>query len=370
MKNKIIAVIGIGRLGLGLSLNFERAGFKVFGNDIRNIHVKNINNKKFKSIEPGINKLLKRSKKFYVTNSLKDTVSKSDIIFITVRTETEKDGSYDVSQCDQVVKSLIKLGFQKKQKTVIINCNVNPGYTDKIREKLLPLNYKTSFNPEWVAQGTIIKDQSKPDLIVIGEHDSKEGKKIEKIYKKMCINSPQVFKMNSLSAEITKVSLNCFLTTKITFANMIGDLSQRVGADYKKILKAIGTDSRIGNKYFSYGFGYGGPCFPRDNRAIIKYLKSNHINPLLPIATQSYNKKHLQYQIMNFKKKNKKLSKKIKISGVTYKSGVDIIEESQQLQFAVRLADKGYKVIIEDLAAVCKKVYKMYGDKFEYIKLK
>ncbi len=368
MKIKNISIIGIGRLGLCLSLNFERAGFQVFGCDIRSDYIKKINNKKINSIEPFVNSYLKKSKNFIATNSLKETISKSDIIFITVRTETTKDGSYDVSQCDKVVQSLFNFGRQKKQKSLIINCNVNPGYTESVRKKLLRLNFKTSFNPEWVAQGTIVKDQSNPDLIVIGEHDKKEGNKIEKIYKKMCLNNPPFYKMNSLSAEITKISLNCFLTTKITFANMIGDLAERVGADQNKILKAIGTDTRIGSKYFAYGFGYGGPCFPRDNRAIIKFMKSKKIIPLLPDATQKYNKLHLNYQIKKFVEKNPDKSKPIKISGVTYKAGVDILEESQQLKFALKLVAKGYKVIIEDLSSVCKQVRKLHGDKFVYRK--
>ena len=364
-----IAVIGIGRLGLALSLNFEKAGFQVIGCDIRNDYVNKIEKKEINTVEPSIKSMLLKSKNFKATSSLKNAIDNSDIIFITVRTETEIDGSYDVSQCEEVVNSLIKLGFQKIMKTIVINCNVNPGYTESVRKKLQSYNYKTSFNPEWVAQGTIVKNQNEPDLIVIGEHDTDEGNKIENIYKSMCLNSPPVFKMNCVSAEIAKISLNCFLTTKITFANMIGDIANSVNADHNKILEAIGNDSRIGKKYFSYGFGYGGPCFPRDNRALIKFMKSNNIEPHLPIATQQFNKLHLNYQVENFMKSNQDFSKPIKIKGVTYKPGVDILEESQQLLFALKLANKGYKVIIEDLPSVCSEVKKLYGDKFVYVDL-
>ena len=364
-----IAVIGIGRLGLALSLNFERVGFQVIGCDVRNDYINEIEKKKIETVEPFVKSMLQNSKNFKATSSLKNAIENSDIIFITVRTETELDGSYDVSQCEEVVNSLIKLGFQKKMKTVVINCNVNPGYTDSVRKKLESYNYKTSFNPEWVAQGTIVKNQNEPDLIVIGEHDVNEGNKIENIYKSMCLNSPPVFKMNSISAEIAKISLNCFLTTKITFANMIGDIANSANADHNKILEAIGNDSRIGKKYFSYGFGYGGPCFPRDNRALIKYMNSKNIEPCLPVATQQFNKIHLKYQVENFLNSNKDFSKPIKIKGVTYKPGVDILEESQQLLYALELSNKGYKVIIEDLASVCSEVKKLYGDKFVYVAL-
>ena len=368
-KLKVIGVIGIGKLGLALSLNFERAGFKVYGCDIKESYIEDINKKKHKTIEPSVKKLLKKSKNFLALSDLKKTLLKSDVIFLTVRTMTNKDGSYDVSQCDTVINSIIKIGAQKKKKTFIINCNVNPGFTNKVKKQLLPLNYKVSFNPEWVAQGSIINDQSRPDVIVIGEPSAKEGSLIEKIYNKMCLNSPKVFKMDALSAEITKISLNCFLTTKITFANMIGDIANKVGANHKKILQAIGEDKRIGNKYFSYGFGYGGPCFPRDNRAIIKYMKSIDIRPLIPKATQKFNELHLDYQINSFTKDNSNFKKNLKISGVTYKQGVDIIEESQQLKYAVKLQSKGYKITIEDLASVCKQIRKIYGNKFKYIEL-
>lgn len=369
MTDYKIGVIGIGKLGLALSLNFEKAGFKVYGCDIRDDYVEKLNKKNFTSIEPHINGLLDQSKNFIATTSLENTILNSNIIFITVRTETNQDGSYDVSQCDKAVDSLIKIGYQNEQKSIVINCNVNPGYTESVRKRLKPLNYKTSFNPEWVAQGTIVDDQIKPDVIVIGEEDNDEGIKIENLYKKMCHNSPPVFKMNSLSAELTKISLNCFLTTKITFANMIGDIANSVGADHKKILSAIGSDSRIGKKYFSYGFGYGGPCFPRDNRALIKYMKSNNIEPVLPNATQDFNQLHLKYQIKSFIENNQDMSKPIKIKGVTYKPGVDILEESQQLQYALELANHGYKVVIEDLTSVCLQIKKLYGDKFAYIEI-
>ena len=150
---------------------------------------------------------------------------------------------------------------------------------------------------------------------------------------------------------------------------MIGDIANSVGADHKKILSAIGSDSRIGKKYFSYGFGYGGPCFPRDNRALIKYMKSNNIEPVLPNATQDFNRLHLKYQIKSFIKNNQDMSKPIKIKGVTYKPGVDILEESQQLQYALELANHGYKVVIEDLTSVCLQIKKLYGDKFAYIEI-
>lgn len=365
MQNLTIGVIGIGRLGLGLALNFERSGFAVWGCDIRDDYVRQLKEGEYNTIEPEINTLLDNATKFHPTTSLKDTVENSNILYITVRTETEPDGSYDVSQADSVVESLMDLGVQNEPKTLIINCNVNPGYTRTVDQRLSQFNYKVSFNPEWVAQGTIVRNQAEPDVIVIGECDELEGSKIIGIYEKMCLNKPPVYRMDSLSAEITKVSLNCFLTTKITFANMVGDLANKVGANADIILKAIGSDSRIGGKYFAHGFGYGGPCFPRDNRAMIKFANDHDIEPLLPEATQKYNDKHLEYQIDDLTAVLPK-GQEIIVSGVTYKPGVDILEESQQLLYAKSLAERGFKVIVEDIASVCNQVQEKYGGLFEY----
>ena len=364
MKKENIGVIGIGKLGLSLALNFEKIGYKVWGCDIRQSYVKSLASKKYSTIEPSIDELLASSECFFPTTSLKETVENCNILYITVRTETEPDGSYDVSQAENVVESLLSLGFQNTPKTLIINCNVNPGYTNSVHERLAAYNYKTSFNPEWVAQGTIVINQTNPDVVVIGEYDAEEGEKILSLYSHLCKNKPAIYRMDCLSAEITKVSLNCFLTTKITFANMVGDIANKVGADSKKILEAIGSDSRIGGKYFSYGYGYGGPCFPRDNRAMIKYAQDNKIEPLLPIATQSYNSKHLEYQV-EFDKSKFAHDEKVYIDGVSYKPGVDILEESQQLLYAKTLADEGYSVVIRDLPSVCSQVRKLYGDLFE-----
>ena len=112
-------------------------------------------------------------------------------------------------------------------------------------------------------------------------------------------------KMNALSAEITKLSLNCFLTTKISFANMIGDISEKVGGETSKILNAIGSDSRVGNKYLGYGYGYGGPCFPRDNRALSIFANDNEIDAVISKATDKMNVKHLEYQLNMFYRKNR-----------------------------------------------------------------
>jgi len=364
---KKISVIGIGKLGLCFALVLERAGYNVIGCDIKEDYVKSINDKTFKTVELKVEKYLKESKNFEATTNLEKIVDFSDIIFITVRTTSLSDGSYDCSQVDNVINDIIKLGISKNIKQLIISCNVNPGYSNEVQEKLKKYNYIVNYNPEWIAQGSIIHDQEYPDLVVIGENDERSGDIIKKIYNNVCLNKPIFHRMDRLSAEITKISLNCSLVSRISTANMIGEMAIKSGVDPNKILNAIGSDSRIGNKYFKYGFGYGGPCFPRDVRAFIKYASIIGVSSLMVSSAEETNKRHLEFQVNNFIKNNSK-EELVVFDSITYKPGVTIIEESQQLLYAVEIAKNGYKVLIKEHIDVIKQVQKMYGDLFLYKK--
>ncbi len=361
-----IGVLGIGRIGLCLALNLSRIGFQVYGYDIRRDYVAAIKSKTYKTIEPDVTKMLVDNETMIPTTDIEEVLSRSEALFVSVGTASTPEGPYDHQQVDALISDIVDCGPQDSLKTLIINCNVYPGFSDKTHDKLKDLNYKVSYNPEWVAQGQIVNDQLYPELVVIGESDQGEGDKIEYIYQKLCKSQPSIHRMDRLSAEITKVALNCYLTTKISFANMVGDLALKVGAEPEKILSAIGNDSRIGLKYFKYGFGYGGPCFPIDNEAFIHYANSCGVKPALSIATQEANEKHIEYQIEEFIS-NHSLNEEVIMDYVTYKKGVDIILNSQQLLFAVKLAEMGYNVFIKDNPVVQAKVRELYGDLFRYV---
>ncbi|HEY0679718.1 MAG TPA: hypothetical protein VGD17_15645, partial [Chitinophagaceae bacterium] len=166
---------------------------------------------------------------------------------------------------------------------------------------------------------------------------------------------------------ITKLATNCFLTMKIAFANSIGDLSEKTGAETEKILAAIGSDSRIGNKFLRYGYGFGGPCFPRDNRALDYFGKQHQYDLLLSKATDECNRLHLEFQFQQYMRANVN-GNPIHFYSLTYKAGTTILEESQQLALAVKLAEAGKKVIIHESDEVIKEVQSRYGNIFEYAK--
>ncbi len=384
MKNTTsnISVIGIGRLGLAWSLVLEKAGFNVVGCDIIEDYVKSLNDKSFKTIEPKVSKYLKDSKNFYATTDLKLAISSSNLIFVNVKTESDNDGKYDHSQLDVLVESIIKLGKQNNLKHLVIATNVNPGYCNSLAKRLDSLNYKVSFNPEYVQQGRIIDWDENPEIVVIGANEKEIGDELERTIKKVCKNEPPFYRMDRLSAEISKLALNCFLTVKISYANSIGDLAIKAGADPLKILEAIGGDSRIGSKNLKYGFGYGGPCFPRDNKALLHYANCLKASAPLNEAADKINNEHYNFILKDFISKNepsmtiifdgignmKNLnSNKIKVfEGVAYKAGTSILDQSQQLMMAIDLSKNNFKVIINDIEEVTAQLKDKYANLFLY----
>jgi hypothetical protein len=358
-----ISVLGVGKLGLCLALNLERKRFNIMGIDISQHYIDSLNEKTFTTTEPFVNEYLKDSKNIKFSTELKNAL-KNDIIFVVVRTPSTEDCKYDHSQIETIVNQLIALGKQSNRKDLIINCTTFPGYCQTLQEKLKEYNYYVSYNPEFIAQGTIIKDQINPDNVLIGEADKYAGDLIEAIYKQMCETNPIINRMTVTEAELTKLSVNCFLTTKISYANMIGDIAERLDCDPNVVLSAVGTDSRIGSKYIKTGFGFGGPCFPRDNRALAKCGEEVGVDVIISKATDEMNEKHLEYQIEQFVKNNPNKNKIVEIPFITYKKEATIIEESQQLKFAVRLKELGYTIKILDQRKEVLNQIKNYGFKY------
>ncbi|NDF35773.1 MAG: hypothetical protein EB154_08005, partial [Nitrosopumilaceae archaeon] len=220
MDNINISIIGIGRLGLCLGLNLEKSGFVVVGMDTREDYIKSLSEKSFISSETSVNELLLSSKNLKFTTSITEALD-ADVIFICVDTPSTDDYRYDHSRIASILSQISSLGRVTTRRELVINSTTFPGYCDSISGELEDLNYYLSYNPEFIAQGTIIRDQIYSDMVLIGQADDQAGKKIEDIYKRMCLSSPVVRRMSRTEAELTKLAVNCFLTTKISYANMI-----------------------------------------------------------------------------------------------------------------------------------------------------
>ena len=364
-----ITILGIGRLGLGLALLIEKAGYNVLGVDINEEYIKQLNNKTFKTKEPEYEDLLLNSKNFKASNNLEEGLKHSDIIFIMVQTPNSGGNKfYDHS----IVSNLLQKINEKKveNKHIIVGCTLMPKYIDEVGSFLLSdcKNTTLSYNPEFIAQGEIIKGFLNPDMVLIGTHSEELGEILREIYSKIVKTNPKYCIISPLEAEITKITINGFITTKLSFANMISDVCDSIGANKEKVLDSIGSDSRIGNKYFRPGYSFGGPCFPRDTRALALFVDQNNINNELLLSTTKYNQLHSDFLTQKLLDENRE---EYVIENICYKenSKIPIIEESAKLQIAKKLVQSGKKVTIKDEIQLINEVKKEYGILFKYINI-
>eukprot|EP00164_Ancoracysta_twista_P001424 GFYU01001855.1.p1 GENE.GFYU01001855.1~~GFYU01001855.1.p1 ORF type:complete len:409 (+),score=146.55 GFYU01001855.1:98-1228(+) len=367
IEGKKISVVGVGRLGICVALCFERAGYDVLGVDIFPKYVEAINNKTLQSDEPRVMEFLASSKNFRATTSLDEAVEHSDVIMVFVHTPNGGgEKFYDHSHLNRVLMQLNDRKIQNKH--VIVGCTVIPGYCNDVGSFLLRdcPNTTLTYHPEFIAQGDIVKGFLRPDMVLIGEGDAAIGDFMEQLYRDVCENEPYMARMSPSSAEITKLAVNCFITTKISYANMIGDIADKTpGADKFKILSAVGSDARVGRKCLMPGYGFGGPCFPRDNRALGGYAEQIGCQPLIPTATDEYNKIHTKIMAQELLDQN--LDAYV-FDDIAYKEKcpVPIIEESQKLVIAKTLAMAGKKVTLKDRKSNIQAAMQEFGRLFNY----
>ena len=349
-----IGLIGAGRLGICLALLIEQEGYHVIASDVREDYVKDLQNKKINSTEPQVQELLEHSINLEFTTDNRKVIRESDIIFTLVQTPSLEDGSYDVSAVWEVVEDIKKEmgGIANYPKSFVVGCTTNPGDCDQFKDAL-PESVDVYYNPEFIAQGSVIDDLRHADMVLLGGQ-GKHSKELEHLYYRIQngFKAANVHTMSTRAAELTKIAVNCYLTTKITYANQVGQVMIRDGMEdeVKTVLKAIGGDSRIGTKYLNYGFGFGGPCFPRDNRAFAAYASKAGVETPLGATTDKFNDEHTEFLKEYFINKNKD-NRAYVFHYLTYKDGVDILTESRPYDLALSLLDAGYEVYCLDSTA-------------------
>jgi UDPglucose 6-dehydrogenase len=289
-----IGVIGAGRLGICFALLCEAAGYEVVVSDIREDYVNGLNERKIRTNEPEVENLLRSAKNFRATTNNKEVIEECDLIYTLVATPSLEDGSYDVSAVWSVIDD-----FQDVEavKYFVVGCTTNPGDCESFK-KQLPRNVKVFYNPEFIAQGSIVNDLRHADMVLLGSDPNEDLEKVTKdikqLYEKIQTTRAIVCSMSTTAAEVTKIAINCYLTTKISYANMLGDVLRKAGCgdEITSVLTAVGTDSRIGRKYLNYGFGYGGPCLPRDNRSFAAFAQKVGLEYNLGTVTDNINNQH------------------------------------------------------------------------------
>lgn len=346
-----IGIIGAGRLGICFALLCEQSGYEVVVSDIRQNYINDINNKQIKTTEPEVVELLKNSSKLKATVNNFDVINECDIIYTLVATPSLDSGKYDVDSVWQVVSD-IEYASKKinvSGKTLIVGCTTNPGDCAKFQEKLLPYGVDVFYNPEFIAQGSIINDLRHADMVLIGGKENDVYSKLCDLYTKIQVTTPVFNLMSTTSAELVKLAVNCFLTTKISYANMVGQVLTISGLEdeISKVLNAIGSDTRVGSKYLKYGYGFGGPCLPRDNRSFAAYAKDLGLEFNIGKTTDDFNNEHSKFLKSYFMGKNVNKVPFV-FDYISYKKGTDILVESQQYKLCLDLLKEGYKVYIND----------------------
>ena len=360
-----IGVIGAGRLGICFALLCEAAGHPVLVSDVRKDYVDALNDRHIDTKEPEVQNLLREAERFEATTDNRRVIRECDLIYTLVPTPSLEDGSYDVSAIWSVVEDFKAemSGVANYPKNFVIGSTTNPGNCREFRNTLPP-SVRVFYNPEFIAQGTIIKNLREADMVLLGydaeafSSDEQVIHDISSLYKKIQITRAIVCNMSLKAAEITKIAVNCYLTTKISYANMLGDTLNRAGCgdEVASVLGAIGTDSRVGRKFLNWGVGYGGPCLPRDNRAFAAFAEKLGMDYNLGWCTDGINNEHAEFLADYWMDMNHSNSP-FYFDYISYKYGTDIIEESQQLRLCTDLLEKGAKVYIRNDGQLDEKVY-------------
>ena len=379
MKQLKLSVIGLGKLGICTAVCPAYRGYKVLGLDINQKTVDLVSQGKAPVVEPRLQDLMDKTKdRLKTTMDYKKIIDNSDITFLIVPTPSKPSGHFS----DKLLKNaLVPLSKHLKGKNgyhlFVITSTVSP---ETIEKKLIPLIEKYSgkklnkdfgvcYNPEFIALGNVIKDTLNPDMVLIGESDKKAGNILEKVYRKMCQNKPYIARMSIISAEITKISLNAYITMKISYANVLGNLCERIpGTEVDKISEALGADKRIAPYYLKAGLAYGGPCFPRDGRAFVAFAKKYNYDAKLVKATDAINKLQIELiteKVQNIFKNSK--SNTVSILGLSYKPDTPVIEESPAIFLIKELLKKKAKITVYDSLAI-ENTKKLFGKKICYAK--
>ncbi len=375
-----LSLVGLGKLGLCLAACLAEKGFPVIGVDIEERVVNQVNAGVAPWYEPGLDQLLARhgGKTLRATTQHREAIAQSDVTFVLVATPSNPDGSFSNRFIEAALRSLA-LALAESDKPhhlFIISSTVMPGSTGEVFIPLLEqysgrkLNdgFSVCFDPDFVALGNVIKGFLRPDLVIIGESSAQAGARVEAIHRQMCENEPAISRMSIISAEIAKVCLNAYITTKISFANSVANLCERVpDADVDAITRAIGADRRISPYYFQGGLSFGGTCFPRDTRAYMTMAARYGVQADIIHAVDQVNKyqdQHLAEVVL--RELAKVDNKTVGVLGLAFTANTPVVTESPAIKLIAELIRHDVHVVAYDPLAI-DNARTVFGSAVEYV---
>jgi UDPglucose 6-dehydrogenase len=355
------SVCGLGKLGACIAATLAQRGFAVTGIDIDAEKVQKINAGKPPVEEPLLAETVTAGHaRLRATQDYREAAA-TDVTFFIPPSPSLPDGSFSNEFLLRAMQPVAAAMREKGKKGHLFVCSstTTPGAVDTV---LIPMlereiggvcgrDFGVCYNPEFIALGNVVKGLLEPDMVLIGESDSASGAALEDLYKKYNRNQPHIARMSIVSAELTKISVNSYVTMKISFTNQLRMIAEQFPkANIHHILEAIGSDSRIGQKYLRAGLSYGGPCFPRDNRLLAYTARQAGLEAPLAEASDRVNK---ETNASLFKTVRQLVTKKdtIAVLGLSYKPDTYITEESAGLYLAQQLKRHGYKVVVHDYGA-------------------
>lgn len=374
--NMDIAVVGIGYVGLVSATCFAELGANVRCIDTDRNKIEQLNSGTIPIYEPGLEKMIARNVKagrLRFGTEIEQAVPEADIVFIAVGTPAGEDGSADMSYVLDAARSI---GRAMSRYILIVTKSTVPVGSYRLIRKVIQeeldkrevlIDFDIASNPEFLKEGNAIDDFMKPDRVVVGVDSDRARELITSLYKPMLLNNFRVLFMDIASAEMTKYAANAMLATRISFMNDVANLCERVGADVSMVRLGIGSDSRIGSKFLYPGCGYGGSCFPKDVKALIRTAEDNGYRMEVLEAVERVNEKQKSILFDKFSTyyKGNVQGRCVAIWGLSFKPGTDDMREAPSLVLIEKLLEVGCRVRVYDPVAM-KEAQKRLGDKVEY----
>jgi UDPglucose 6-dehydrogenase len=355
-----IAVVGLGKLGAPLAAVLASKGNDVVGIDVDPEVVQLLNDGYAPVDERGLQELVTRSRDRLSATTDIDAAAGADVSILLVPTPSDERGAFSNHHLLSAVDGIgRRLSGRDAHHVVVVGSTVMPGSCDGVIRPALERasgrvvgdTVGLCYSPEFIALGNVIRDMLEPDMVLIGESDSRAGDILERLYKGVCENDPPFRRMSLVNAELTKIAVNTYVTMKISYANMLADISERLpGANVDVVTDALGLDTRIGGKYLRGAIAFGGPCFPRDNKAFAVLGRDLGAEPLLPEATDAINEAQTA-RLARIVQSRLADGDSVGILGLAYKPDTGVIDESPGVALARILGEAGYQVHVYDPVA-------------------
>jgi UDPglucose 6-dehydrogenase len=354
-----ISVVGLGKLGLPLAVAAASRGFHVLGHDADPARVERLRAGDL-PLEPQVAELGARHRDALEFTGDLSRVRETALTFVVVPTPSRRDGSFSLTHPTRALRALgAALRAEPRGHVAVLVSTVLPGDMEGLRAVLEESAGRRCgddlglvYNPAFIALGSVVHDLLHPDVVLIGESDRRAGDAVEAFHRRLCMGEPAIERTSFVNAELAKIAVNAFVTMKISFANTMARLCERLpGAHADVVSRAIGGDRRIGRLYLKGALGYGGPCFPRDNRAFSRVARSLSLRAPLAEATDRINDLQVAH-LAELVRARLDGRRRVALLGVAYKPDTDVIEASQSVALAEALLASGCRVTLWDPAAL------------------